>query len=117
MRGLLFVITAVAVMGLAYWAYLENYETQRAIAEANSLQREIASMRESMSILKAEWAYLNRPDRLRELAALNFDRLGLFPLRPEQFGLIGQVAYPVDDSLFDVSNAIEVIGVLEEQSQ
>ena len=32
--------------------------------------------------------------RLRDLADLNFDRLGLLPLRPEAFGRVEQVGFP-----------------------
>ncbi|ALG89819.1 MAG: cell division protein FtsL [Confluentimicrobium sp.] len=112
MRSLFFVLSALAVMGLAFWAYRENYETQQVIKETEALQRDIAQMRASLSMLRAEWAYLNRPDRLRELADLNFDRLGLLPLRPEQFGLIDQVAYPLPD-LPPIITSVEVVGKWE----
>ena len=108
MRSLFFVLSAVTVIGLAYWAYHENYRTQRAISQPEHLQREIASQRASLAMLRAEWAYLNRPERLAELADINFDRLGLFPLRPEQFGQIGQVAYPVPEDLFDGLQPVEL---------
>ena len=94
MRPVFFVLSFLAVMGLAFWAYRENYATQAALREMGQLQDEIASLREALALQRAEWAYLNRPERLRELATVNFDRLGLLPLEPTQFGAAGQVAYP-----------------------
>jgi hypothetical protein len=94
MRPLLYILTALAVIGLAFWAYRENYATQQALAETRELRTEIASFQTRLGVLRAEWAYLNRPERLRELAMLNFERLGLLPLRPDQFGLVDQVAFP-----------------------
>jgi hypothetical protein len=107
MRSLLYVLTAFSVIGLAFWAYHENYRTQEALNETEALQREIGLARGRLGVLRAEWAYLNRPDRLRELADLNFDRLGLLPLAPEQFGRIDQVSYPVEKVL-DLSNSVDV---------
>ena len=94
MRPVFFVLSFLAVMGLAFWAYRENYATQAALRDMGRLQDEIASLREALALQRAEWAYLNRPDRLRDLATLNFDRLGLLPLEPTQFGAAAQVAYP-----------------------
>ncbi|ANT60940.1 cell division protein FtsL [Salipiger sp. CCB-MM3] len=110
MRTLLYVTTFMAVIGLAFWAYHENYKTQASLDNVRQLQRDIGDARARLSILRAEWAYLNRPDRLRDLADLNFERLGLLPMRPEQFGRIDQVNYPdnralVFNDLVDVTSA------------
>ncbi len=106
MRTLLYITTALAVFGLAFWAYQENYATQQVLKETRKLQRDIGDARARLSVLKAEWAYLNRPDRLRELAELNYDRLGLLPLRPNQFGRVDEVTYPQPDITFE--NGVEV---------
>ena len=45
-------------------------------------------------MLDAEWAYLNRPDRLRALVAENAEMLGLVELTPDQFGEAAMVAFP-----------------------
>jgi hypothetical protein len=116
MKAFLSVLAALAVMGLAFWAYRENYATQAALDEVERLEQEIAGAREALSVLRAEWAYLNRPDRLRDLAELNFDRLGLLPLRPEQFGSVDQVAFPPEPGLLPMSvEPVDVIDLEEPQ--
>ncbi|AGI66887.1 hypothetical protein OAN307_c11860 [Octadecabacter antarcticus 307] len=107
MRSIFYIISGLMVIGLAYWAYHENYETQASLGDVRSLHRQIGTAYERLNMLEAEWAYLNRPDRLRDLAELNFDRLGLLPLMPDAFGRIDQVAYPTD-LIFDLSNSVEV---------
>ncbi len=94
MRGIIYLLTAVAVIALAFWAYRETHKTQAAMAELRQLQREIGALREAVAVQRAEWAWLNRPDRLRLLAEANFETLRLMPMRPEQFGEIEQIAFP-----------------------
>lgn len=115
MKMLLFLVSALGVMGLAFWAYQENYETQAAIKQSAQLKREIGALRQELAILEAEWAYLNRPGRLAELAEINFDRLGLLPLEPEQFGAVEQVAFPPPPPL-PISDPIEIRGQLAGQN-
>lgn len=106
-RGLLFVMSALVVMGLAFWAYQENYKTQQSQREVRTLQAQIADAHSRLGMLRAEWAYLNRPDRLRELAELNFDRLELLPLMPGAFGRVEQVAYPMP-AMLPITSPIEL---------
>ena len=111
MRGVFFALAAMIVMGLGYWAYKENYRTQEALREASSLQREIGSSRETLSVLQAEWAYLNRPERLRDLAALNFEQLQLLPISADHFGSVAQVDFPRPElELPTLGQSVDVIG-------
>lgn len=99
MRPLLYLLSFLAVMGLAFWAYRENYATQHQLKQMAAVQDEIASLRDEISMQKAEWAYLNRPDRLRDLATINFDRLGLMPIQPLQLGVPDNIAMPAPPPL------------------
>lgn len=112
MRSFFYVITALAIIGLAFWSYQENYKTRASLKTATQLQNQIGEARQKLAVLRAEWAYLNRPDRLRELAEINYDRLGLLPLSPEQFGKIDQVSFP-DPDFGPITNPVAVSADLE----
>lgn len=94
MRPIVYVLSFLGLIGLGAWAYRENYATQSSLREVVALQDEIATLRENLTVQRAEWAYLNRPERLRVLATLNFDRLGLLPMDSAQFGATSAIAYP-----------------------
>jgi hypothetical protein len=107
MRAVLHILTTIAVIALAFWAYRENYATQQALSEADKLHANIRAAHSRLAVLKAEWAYQNRPDRLRDLAEINFERLGLLPLHPDQFGRVDEVAYP-PAPLLPITNPVDV---------
>ena len=111
MRPVLYVLSFLAVLAAAFWAYRENYATQRQLKQMAAVQDDIASLHEEIGLQRAEWAYLNRPERLRELATLNFDRLGLLPMEPEQLGTSAQVSYPAAPML-KITGTIETEGAL-----
>lgn len=116
MRPVLYVLSFLGLIALGFWAYRENYATQSALKEVEALQRQIVGLREALTVQKAEWAYLNRPDRLRELADVNFDRLGLLPMEPSQFGTAAQVVYP-QAKLPEISFSTDIQGTLAEPEE
>lgn len=94
MRVILYLSACVVVVVCATWAYRVNYATQEALNRVDDLRYDISREREAIAVLQAEWAYLNRPDRLKALVAANADALGLAELSPDTFGEIAMVAFP-----------------------
>jgi len=101
----------VMVVVCATWAYRVNYATQEAMNRVADLEEAIAAEREALAVLNAEWAYLNRPDRLRALVAENAEALGLVELTPEHFGEVAMAAYPPEPE------APEAVAQIEEAEE
>ena len=99
MRSAIVILSFLSMLASGFWAYRENYATKEALREASRLGSEISRLQEAITVQRAEWAYLNRPDRLAELAAANFDRLGLLPMLPEQFAETRQLPEPAPAEL------------------
>lgn len=94
MKFVLYLSAAVLVAVSATWSYRVNYTTRDALDRVAALRSDIAREREEISVLSAEWAYLNRPDRLRALVEANREALGLVDLTPEHFGEVAAIALP-----------------------
>lgn len=106
MRNGLYVFAIAAIIVVATWAYRVNYDVQDALRQVAVLRGEIAREREALAVQRAEWAYLNRPERLRELADLNFTTLQLMPLLPQHFALPESAAYPLSPEAITIEQAI-----------
>lgn len=94
MSRLGFALAMVGVVAAAAWAYNVNYQTKTALGRVDRLRAEIAAEREAVEVLRVEWAYLNAPDRLARLVALNNDRLELMPMGPAHFEEVAAVPFP-----------------------
>lgn len=68
-------LTLSIAMGTALFNISQKTENER--HQITSLEHQIAEERESLSILRAEWSYLNQPSRLRELAKKHLDLQGI----------------------------------------
>lgn len=107
MRTVLYFSASLILVIFAYWAYNVNYETQQAVKRVSGLRVEIAQEREAIAVLRAEWAYLNRPDRLRELAETHFVELGLMPMNADHFGDPELVAFPHVEPEYNLQDEID----------
>lgn len=68
---------AIALFGI----YVVKYTAQDLQREVTVAQDELKKEQQSLHLLNAEWAYLNRPDRLRHLAEKH---LALAPMDSRQ---------------------------------
>ncbi|MEM6440533.1 MAG: hypothetical protein AAF763_12665 [Pseudomonadota bacterium] len=91
MKSLLFVLALGVVAAVAVWSYRVNYDTLAALDRVEALQRRIAAEQEAIAVLRAEWAWLNRPERLARLAAAKLPDLA--PMAPAQFAEASSVAF------------------------
>ena len=118
MRYLFYLASLILVLAVAYWAYTENYTTQASNLRVKNLQEQIAEERSAISELNAEWAYLNRPERLRDLADMNFESLRLVPLSAEHFAELEEIPLPRNfESLPSSLDGSEPVKVANEEQQ
>lgn len=70
----------VLTVAVSYGIYEIKYDVIELEQELGRLNRELIAEREAVKVLKAEWSYLNRPERLERLAA-RYLELGPAPVR------------------------------------
>lgn len=94
MIRLLHIIAITALIASAVYAYSVKYETLYYVEQVAKLKAQVQRERDIIAVLRAEWQYLDRPDRLQEAADQHLDlqpmkiqqlaRLSDLPDRPER---------------------------------
>ncbi len=79
---------ACAAIGL----YLVKYNVQNVQREVAGLKHGLATEKESLHLLNAEWAYLNRPQRLEALASRHLDLVPLDSRRVNEVSVLPAAA-------------------------
>ena len=106
------VIALGALVGAAVTVYRIKYDATMHAEHAAKLRREIASERDAIQTLRAEWAYLARPDRIQGFAK---EHLELGPLAREQtvkLAALPDRPAPVDE----IGKKLEALGLMGEDA-
>jgi len=73
--------TVLLAVASAFVLYAVTYETRRLEQHVASQGRTIEKTRLDIAVLRAERAYLARPDRIEQIAR----KIGLAPIEPRQY--------------------------------
>jgi hypothetical protein len=65
--------------------YALKYSVEDIASEKAALERKIERQEGELSLLQADWAYLNQPAHVAPIVARHLDALGLQPTKAEQF--------------------------------
>ena len=84
--NVVFVITGIcALVGV----YALKYSVEETASEKVSIQRLIERQQADLSLLKADWAFLNQPANVAPLVTRHVAELNLQTLSQDQFGKFG----------------------------
>lgn len=96
-RSLNILMVGTSLMALI-GVYALKYSVEETASEKAIVERQIDRQEGELSLLKADWAYLNQPAHIAPIVARHQAALGLEPAKPEQFGSIESLPMrPVED--------------------
>lgn len=85
------VVVILALIGSAVYAYTIKYQTAYHAEQIAKTKIEIKAERDAIAVLRAEWSFLTRPERVQQLAEryldlqpLTIDRLAAARQLPER---------------------------------
>lgn len=100
MMRILHLAAICLLIGSAGYAYSVKYETLYYAEQLAKLKAKVTREREAIAVVKAEWALLNRPERLQRMVEQHLDlqpmtmqqlaRLSEIPNKPERGDEIGR---------------------------
>ena len=109
MVRLLNIVSVLALLGCAVYAYQIKYETVFYAEQLVKMKHGISRERDSIGVLRAEWAHLTRPERVQALAQKHLD---LAPISLAQIVRANEL--PAKAPKFDaIGRKLESLGIFE----
>lgn len=96
-------VLVALVIAAATWTYAIKHESEERLAEIRRLERQIALERQTIDLLKADWAHLSHPQRLQLLTERYAEELGLQTPTADQFVTVDELPGPPQ---FDPGDAV-----------
>ncbi|HEX2510834.1 MAG TPA: hypothetical protein VHK66_09970 [Microvirga sp.] len=105
----LHMVAITALIASAGYAYSIKYETLYYAEQVKKLKGLVQRERDSIAVLRAEWAFLNRPDRLQEAIERHLD---LQPMGVQQLARLSDLPQrpPRENG---IARKLEALGLLE----
>ena len=86
-RALNVVLTVTSVLAMV-GVYTLKYSVEETASEKLALEQKISVQEGDLSLLQADWAYLNQPGHVEPIVIRHTEALGLEPVKQAQFGTI-----------------------------
>ncbi len=109
MKRLLTLLSLVMLIGSAVYAYRVKYDSILLAEQVAKLKSHIHREKDAIAVLKAEWQYVNRPDRVQALADAHSD---LRPMSVQQMVRWSELPQrpPKADA---IAGKLEALGLLD----
>lgn len=111
------IIMIAAMLVAATVTYTIKYDAEKQIAVIAKLKRQIESEKDTITLLRADWALMTQPGRLQSLVGVYEKELNLQPIEAEQLVMgVGEIPErPIDDIQKIISGSDELLasGALE----
>ncbi len=78
------ILLAIALLSLVSVYYIK-YQTIETANKKIALERKIKEQKNALSLLKADWAYLNQPSYIEPIILRHKEELGLKPIEQSQY--------------------------------
>jgi hypothetical protein len=89
-RNINIVLAVTSILALI-GVYGLKYSVEGTAANKKQLERTIERQQGDLSLLKADWSYLNQPAHIGPIVNRHMDALGLQPIKQAQFGAISSL--------------------------
>ena len=110
-RGLNFVLAITSVIALV-GVYGLKYKAEATAVVKSGLEEQVAHEKAQLTVLKADWAFLNQPSQIEPIVRRHADALNLQVAQAEQFGHFDDLpmrptAQPDSAALTDLLKSLE----------